>query len=253
MNKEFLNYAALSPDARLNLIDTLLASPGIDTALNLQIITGIPTAQETGDVVAAVEKVKSSKKVFTEIKDITDKVFKSAFKDRGEPTSNKASLPEIVASIARKGDPKECLYTLHDTELLCFKHQSRFIDNTKYEKGALIGALSHYALNVAIQFHRATENQEIKSMAKAYIFYFAAIEALAIGVKTNAQIQALNPDSKNLFIEEGPTVVVTFDSGDDIKKAVTQELFEGNSATPLPEVGDGKGFIISPNQPDLSE
>lgn len=245
MNKEFLSFSNFSSEARFNLIQTLLESPGIDTETNIQIILGTPLLQETPDFEGAAKRVSEAKKVYLEIRDAADAVFKSKFGGNTKEFEN-MELPQIVNSIAKRGNHDECLNSLQKIELWCFKKQEKFINPATYDKTSLTGALGHYALNLARHFYKGAEDEKIRSTAGSYMVYFAAIEGLALGVRTNAQIQALYLNAENLNIENGPALVVTFANGDEIKKAVTKEIFEGSSAKPLPEVGDGKGFFISP-------
>lgn len=248
MSSEFLNFADLSTEARLNLVKSMLNFPAIDTKQNLQIITDLPFAQETGRFVEVVQLVKEAQDAFLETHKNVDQVLCPVFNKVGNLPSASTNISEVIASIAKRADSGECQRALHATEIVCLKSRQKFIEPGKFKEAAMVGAMSHYAVNIARQFYKELSDKKIKPIAYSYLIYFAAIEGLALGVYINSHMLALYPDAEYLNIEDGPMLTIKFADEEELKKAVVGEIFEGKITTPISSIGEGYYASITPHK-----
>jgi hypothetical protein len=239
MSSEFFNFANLSTEARLNLVKTLLASPTIDAKQNLQIITNLPFTQETGKFAEVTQLIKEMQDAFLETREDIDQVLRPVFSEVCNLPSASTNISEIIASIAKRADSEECQRVLFATEITCLKSWQKFIEPGKYKEAVMVGAMSHYAVNMARQFYKETSDENIKLMERSFIIYFAAIEGLALGVYINSHVLALYPDAEHLNVGNGPMLTIRFDDEKELKKATIGEIFEGKIATPVSSIGEG--------------
>lgn len=134
-----------------------------------------------------------------------------------------------------------CLYPDLATELA---KRLPITDSIQPYNLPLMIAASHIGVTRMADFYGKADDAN-KELIAGYMKYFAAAQAMLLGIKTSTTVIALYPEDKGMLRAENIAVVTEAKDDDDLKLQRIKTIFEGGKTSELKDLGDDKHFFVA--------
>lgn len=104
-------------------------------------------------------------------------------------------------------------------------------------------AAAHIGVSKMAGFYTGAEEKE-RELIAGYMKYFAAAQAMLLGIKTSTTVMALYPEDKGMLRTENIAVVTEAKDDDDLKLQRIKTIFNGGRTSELKDLGGNDHFFF---------
>lgn len=249
MSKEFPNISWSSEKDLVDLGIKLAKDPVINTSLNQEIVLSTPYVQDMPEeeAIERMAKIGEANRLLPEVQVFAVNVLANYLSTvRGEdyPEGN-VDFDDLLEDLKKDKNQIRMSEIAMSLVSSLLRYPERFSKEFGYEKEEYLIAVSHFGVLLSGNIYKSAEDKKLKSTALTYIWYYAALNSLFVGIRTNNTLFAVRPDNlDNPFLDELKPAVQMADKK-LLKSQWTRLLFQGDAVTPINQLDEENAYFIS--------
>ena len=238
MSREMLDISGYSSAQRLALFQDLLASPVVDKHRNLDIIETTPLAQNY-PYEESLRRLLVVSRTGESLPEIRPLVLEVASRVLRLQEKEPQSIDVLIENLRSSPNPRETT----TNALYVIETLLKSPDTFGFPKEQFRLATVHIGTLLAAKLYKSETDEELKASWLSHVHYFAALECLYSGIKTNSTLFAIYPEQVEVGLLDGLSALIYLPGEKEAKTAHTRSLFEGHSVSPIKHLGGGKLYF----------